>query len=134
MDTERLVQRVIEFQSALKRLHEALIAPETDLVRDAVIQRFEFTYELAWKVMKLWLESKNIDVRNPKDSLREALTQGLIDDGNGWSDLHEQRNLTVHTYNEEMAINVYTKLIERGPVLFDALDRRLQELLGRLLP
>ncbi len=101
--------------------------PETDVTRDAVIQRFEFTYELAWKTMKQWLFSKDIDVRNPKDTLRVALQQGLINDGNGWTRLHDNQNLTAHTYDEGTASRVYAFIQSEGVVLFKTLLTQLEK-------
>jgi nucleotidyltransferase substrate binding protein (TIGR01987 family) len=123
---ERFDQRRNYFRQALKRLREALARPEDDFIRDACIQRFEFTYEAAWKAMKLWLEAKDIDVRNAKDALRESLAQGLIQDPNAWSSLHEARNLTSHTYRAELAKQVYATLREQAIPLFEALDKALE--------
>jgi len=91
---------------------------ESDVVRDAAIQRFEFTFELGWKSMMLWLRAQGIDVRNPKDTLQEAFRQGLIEDGAKWSDLQGFRNLTSHTYNRDLARKVYGHIQERAVPLF----------------
>jgi nucleotidyltransferase substrate binding protein (TIGR01987 family) len=125
MNSTRLFERIADYRKVLARLREALAAPETDLVRDATIQRFEFTFELAWKAVKLLLEFKGSDVRNPRDTLREALNQGLIDDGNGWTELLENRNLTSHTYDAKLSMDVYTFLKSKGLMLFEALDSAL---------
>lgn len=128
MNAERLFERVDAFKKALARLHEAVVKPENDIVRDAVIQRFEFTYEMVWKAMKQYLQYKQIDTRNPKDTLREALQQGLIDDGNGWTMLHQNRNLTSHTYDETVAKSVYDFICADGIRLFDDLAIRLGDI------
>lgn len=75
--------------------------------------------------MKLFLEFKGIDVRNPKDTLREALAQGLIFDGNAWTEMQEHRNLTSHTYDESVAKNVFTFLKGKGVAMFDAFEREI---------
>jgi len=118
---KRLIERASDFLSALERLKEALAQPESSFLRDASIQRFEFTYELAWKAIKLWLESKDIVALNAKEALQAALQQGLLIDGNGWSELHRMRNLTSHTYDEAQAIRVYRFIKQEGVVLFDTL-------------
>ncbi|MBI4665703.1 MAG: nucleotidyltransferase substrate binding protein [Nitrospinae bacterium] len=127
-DKPRFVEKRSDFIKAAARLGEALSEPESPMIRDAAIQRFESTYELAWKAMKLWLENLDIDARNPRDTLREALKQGLIDDGNGWSGLHETRNLTSHTYDEEMARRVYSFIKDHATGLFETLVKKLESL------
>ena len=124
-DRERFDNRLDEFSRVLARLAEALAQPEDAFMRDAIIQRFEFAFELAWKTMQHWLASKEIDVRNPKDTLRAALEQGLIADGNAWSELLRYRNLTSHTYDEEMAREVVAFVRAHGLDLLAAACRKL---------
>ncbi|MES2346135.1 MAG: HI0074 family nucleotidyltransferase substrate-binding subunit [Pseudomonadota bacterium] len=119
--SNRLAERVSDFLTAVTRLEEALAQPENSFMRDATIQRFEFTYELAWKALKLWLETKDITVLNAKDTLQAALEQGQLADGNGWSQLHRMRNLTSHTYDEAQAVQVYRFIKNDGFQLFRAL-------------
>ena len=125
---ERFLERRAEFKRALNRLVDALAQPDNEFTRDAVIQRFEFTYELAWKALKNYLLIKDIDVRNAKDTLKASLEQGLIHDGGAWSNLHYQRNLTSHTYDLELAIEVYDYLKEVGLSLFLELAEALENL------
>jgi nucleotidyltransferase substrate binding protein (TIGR01987 family) len=119
--SNRLAERVSDFLTAVTRLEEALAQPENSFMCDATIQRFEFTYELAWKALKLWLETKDITVLNAKDTLQAALEQGQLSDGNGWSQLHRMRNLTSHTYDEAQAVQVYRFIKNDGFQLFRAL-------------
>ena len=122
----RLAERSRDFLSALARLEEALAQPEDSFLRDASIQRFEFTYELAWKAIKLWLETQDIVVLSAKETLQAALEQGLMVDGNGWSQLHRMRNLTSHTYDEAQALIVYRFVKVDGVRLFSELAARVQ--------
>ncbi len=124
MDRTRFLERRQDYLKALERLGEAIKQPETDMNRDATIQRFEFTYELAWKTLKLYLETKDIDVRNPKDTLAASFEQGLITDSH-WNQLHYYRNLTSRTYDESLAITIYRFLCEEGLRLFEALGQTL---------
>lgn len=124
--TDRLTERTTDFLSALARLKEALAQPESSFLRDATIQRFEFTYELAWKAIKLWLESKDITALNAKETLQGAVQQGLIQDGNSWSELHRMRNLTSHTYDEAQAIRVYNFVRTEGVTLFDEVAQEMR--------
>ncbi|MBN1960395.1 MAG: nucleotidyltransferase substrate binding protein [Deltaproteobacteria bacterium] len=132
MDSRRLFERIAEYKKALARLQQALQEPENELIRDAVIQRFEFTFELAWKTIKLYLEFQNIEVRSPRDTLREALKLGLIDDGNVWSLLLEKRNLTSHTYDENLAIEVYQFVKYTGVRLFLELESKIELKIGNI--
>ena len=102
-----LSERSRDFLSALSRLEEALGEPEDSFLRDASIRRFEFTYELAWRAIKLWLESKELHAPSATEALRAALDQGLLVDRNGWSQLQNMRSLTSHTYDEAQALRVY---------------------------
>ena len=97
------------FPRAVDRLAEALDQPETDLTRDGAIQRFEFCFELAWKLMQKSLRREGIDVRSPRASLRAAFQQGWIDEV-PWLAMLSDRNLTSHTYDEDLAAQVYSRL------------------------
>ncbi len=92
------------------------------------IQRFEFTYELAWKTLKLYLETKDIDVRNAKDTLKAAFEQGLIQNADDWSELHQKRNLTSHTYDEALAQEIYLFIKQKGIHLLQTLDAQFNQL------
>ena len=104
---------------AYNRLKEALFysnAMDTsypiELKKTAAIQCFEFVYELSWKMMKRVLYEKGIVVNSPKDSFREAFKESLIDDAEKWFKFQEFRNLTVHTYDEEIVEEIYAILPE----------------------
>ena len=95
---------------ALDRLEEALAEPPSPLVRDACIQRFEFSFELGWKAIKESLKQQGLECQSPKSCLREAFRQGWIDDENAGIVLLDDRNLTSHTYDEELAEVIYKRL------------------------
>lgn len=121
MDKQRFEERAQGFMRAAFRLTEACGQPFTPFIRDAVIQRFEFCWELAWKVLKMRLEQVGVEVLTPRDVFREALEKGLIKDGNLWSEAQKMRNLTSRTYDEDLANQVYQFLISSGQRLFQAL-------------
>jgi len=83
-----------------------------DMLRDSVIQRFEYTYELCWKMLKRRLE---MDVPSPelidgmsfREMIREGAERGMIDDPRVWFEYRQKRNLTTHTYDEKVAQDVY---------------------------
>ncbi|TKJ33187.1 MAG: nucleotidyltransferase [Planctomycetes bacterium B3_Pla] len=89
---------------------ESAVAPR-EILRDSVIQRFEYTYELAWKMMKRWLEinigASYVDGISRKELFRMAAEQRLIDDPVKWFEYHEARNQTSHIYDESVAQDVF---------------------------
>lgn len=98
------------FKKAIQRLDEALKEEKTILNRDAAIQRFEFVVELAWKCIQKFLKEQRIICRSPKECLKEAFKFGLIDDDERWLKAFDDRNLTVHTYKEEIAEKIFSNL------------------------
>ncbi|MDO9399417.1 MAG: HI0074 family nucleotidyltransferase substrate-binding subunit [bacterium] len=108
---EKLEAIIKQFEKALIRFTEVLDVPESDIVRDSAIQRFEFTLDLSWKMVKAFLEENNgIICRSPKECFREAYQQGIIKYSDDWMNFVDMRNETVHTYKEEIAEEVYSKL------------------------
>ena len=105
-----------DLSKALERLKEIAVLPPNETAnQDATIQRFEFTFELAWKLMQSIEVENNINVYGVKTILREAAKLGLIEDPVKWFDFLKDRNLTVHTYKEELAQKVYKSAKEFIP-------------------
>lgn len=121
MDSERLTERFNDYHKALSQLEKAVQHPKDEFVRDSVIQRFEFTHELAWKMLRLRLEREGIVVKTPRETVQEALQAGLIEDGNLWTDMQKMRPLTSHTYKEKLAEEVYEFVASSGLELFQKL-------------
>ncbi len=103
----RIQSLLIDLRKATLKLQEASEAPETELNRDATIQRFEFTFELAWKLMNAILKDNDINAYGPKNTFRYAARLGLIHDPLVWFKFHEVRNLTTHKYDEITALKCY---------------------------
>lgn len=112
MTKERVSQKLGNYKKALARLEEALAEKEPDqYVYDAVIKRFEFTYELAWKLLKAFIEYKGgEDVRFPRDIFKEAYAKGLLENGEVWLSMLQDRNLSSHTYSQERAMEIYNRV------------------------
>jgi nucleotidyltransferase substrate binding protein (TIGR01987 family) len=104
MTAERFVQRKSDFLRAVTRLEEACAQPENSFIRDSVIQRFEFSWELAWKLLKLRLSYLGVEALNPREVIRQSVQMGLLADGNAWT---EAQHLTSHTYDEALSLSVY---------------------------
>ena len=115
-----------QFNSALERLREVLAMEKNIIVRDSAIQRFEFTFELAWKTMRAYLLGKGAkDINFPKDVIRAAFLARLIPNDPRWLDMVDTRNKTSHLYKESMAEEVYSELNIYLP-LFEELLKILQ--------
>jgi len=108
--TAPLDRLTTDVRAALERLGEALREPKTDIVRDAAIQRFEFSFELFWKALKARAESEGLRVVSPRESLRVAFQLGLLDDDELVFQMLEDRNRTSHLYNAAMAEDVFSRI------------------------
>lgn len=127
MTTDRTRLQIETFEKALSRLHEALGMNETDVVRDALIQRFEFTFEMAWRSAWRWLADRGEKLAEKAfDVLPSAFEAKLIADAELWDKIREYRNLTTHTYKEQMAIEVAAFIRGRAAAAFDALLAELR--------
>lgn len=103
------MQKIENYKSALAQLELAIHAytekPGDALYRDGLIQRFEFTVELAWKSLKEYLEDQGmvLSIASPRGILKEAFAAGVISDAEQWNNILTARNLTSHVYEEETA-------------------------------
>jgi nucleotidyltransferase substrate binding protein (TIGR01987 family) len=132
-EDRRFNERFQDFTNALARLAESLnMKMESSIIIDGVIQRFEFTYELAWKVMKAYLEQQGVfEPKTPREVFRESYKIGLIADGDGWLDMMTDRNLTSHTYNEAAAREIYQKIKTNHWELFNQLQLQFKVRLSK---
>ncbi|MFB9760463.1 nucleotidyltransferase substrate binding protein [Ectobacillus funiculus] len=132
--TEKLRYKLENYEKALYRLKEAVQLPlEQSIVLDGIIQRFEFTYEMAWKLMKSFLEYEGItEVNSPRTVFKEAYSVGLINSADDWLSMITDRNMTSHTYDEQMAFlvceRITTQHVHVLDVLFHSLKERLQSI------
>jgi nucleotidyltransferase substrate binding protein (TIGR01987 family) len=113
----RWQQRFQNFEKAYFSLNESIEAYENDadnlFIRDSIIQRYEYSIELAWKTLKDYLEEEGfIDVSSPKKVIRQALKEGYITNST-WLKALDDRNKTSHAYDEEMANEVTTEIQEQ---------------------
>lgn len=100
------------FEKALAGLEEVLAIPVTPVIRDSTIQRFEYTYELAFKMLKRYLEMSSttpsaVDGKTFREIVRIGAEQGLIDKPEDWFVYRQARNNTSHGYDEKKAVAVY---------------------------
>ncbi|WP_251966652.1 nucleotidyltransferase substrate binding protein [Parabacteroides sp. AD58] len=111
MDVDvRWKQRFQNFDKAFKRLTDAIQIirndPDNVLLQAGLIQIYEFTFELAWKTLKDYLEMEGFTVPSPRATLRQAFQCGYIQQGDVWLKALNDRNLTAHTYDDEVAKEV----------------------------
>jgi len=107
----RWKQRFVHFQKAFDLLTDTLMITEpSEAERAGLIQFFEISFELAWKVLKDYLENEGFTVVSPRDAIKQAFQAGMLDDGHVWIDALKDRNLTVHTYEQKIAFAVEQKI------------------------
>lgn len=100
-----------------------------DIIKEGLIQRFEYTHELAWNVMKDFLtQAGNTNIFGSRDATREAFAAGLLVNGDLWMDMLKSRNLTSHTYNEDTADQIFSKVMNEYVTAFIAFRHKMEEL------
>jgi len=129
LDLTALEKAVGSLEKALRR---AVEAPGDEELRDAAIQRFEYTYELCWKMTKRRIEAdapvpSEVDALSFHALMREAAERGVIEDVSRWLEYREQRNITSHTYDARKALSVFETargFLGDAKALLDELRRR----------
>ena len=131
MDSEdiRWEQRFENFRKALETLTDAVELSQsrslTKLEQQGLIQGFEFTHELAWNVLKDYLEAQGFSgIIGSKNATRLAFGNDLIEDGDIWMDMIKARNLSSHTYNMELAESMSKDILERFYQAFCSMERK----------
>jgi nucleotidyltransferase substrate binding protein (TIGR01987 family) len=113
----RWKQRFDNLQSAYRNLQEAMEAnaqnPTNTLIQMALIKAFEMTFELSWKTMKDYLNYNGINVKLPREVIKQAFANDIIIDGQLWIDMLEDRNLMAHTYDEARARKAIDHICQR---------------------
>ncbi len=123
---EKLTSATQSAQRALLTLAEVLQLPVDTIVRDASIQRFEYTFESVWKLLKVYLQSQEgIVCNSPKSCFRHAFRAGLLsmEHTEVCLTMTDDRNLTSHTYIEAIAETIYQKLPVYYQVMRGLLDK-----------
>ena len=120
MQETRWIQRFENYKTALDNLDETVECINRDVISKiytmALVQAFEIAFELAWKTIKDYLEYSGIKTDTPREAIKSAFSNNLIEDGKIWILMMEARNKTSHTYNQSFAkelaneiLNEYTK-------------------------
>lgn len=132
-------QRFDNYQRALQTLSRAVALsaerPLSELEQQGVIQVFEFTHELAWNMLKDFLEAQGIaGLIGSRDAIRTAFKNGLLQEGETWMEMIKARNLSSHTYQLELANRLAAEILQRFYPAFVALEQKMQELVLREAP
>ncbi len=123
---ERLEARYKDAKRAIGTLREILHESFSAIVRDASIQRFKYTFEAYWKFIKEYLKIREgIICNSPKSCFREIFTVGIIEENETIKllEMTDDRNMTSHTYKEEVAQIIYGKLEEYSRLIEDTIGR-----------
>lgn len=125
-------QRFDNYQRALQTLSRAVALsaerPLSELEQQGLIQGFEFTHELAWNMLKDFLEAQGIaGLIGSRDTIRTAFKNGLLEEGETWMEMIKARNLSSHTYQLELANRLASEILQRFYPAFVALEQKMQE-------
>jgi nucleotidyltransferase substrate binding protein (TIGR01987 family) len=134
----RWLQRFQNFERALAQLDSAVELSRqrglSELERQGLVQAFEFTHELAWNVMKDFLEeSGQSGIYGSRDATRSAFAAGLIENGDLWMRMIASRNQTTHTYNEETVEDICSAIVNEYAGAFANLRRSMADLQERAI-
>lgn len=130
----RWQQRFSNYKKAVQQLQSAVELRNqralSNLEKQGVIQAFEFTHELAWNVLKDYLQDQgNQNIKGSKDATREAFKVELIADGEQWMAMIQSRNVSSHTYNEHLAEELVDVIVKQYFPLFVALQAEMEKYL-----
>lgn len=119
---QRFDNYIRAFQTLSRAVALALQRPLSELEQQGLVQGFEFTHELAWNVLKDYLEAQGfVGIIGSKNATREAFKNGLIDDGEAWMEMIKSRNLSSLTYNPVIAEEIVKNILTRFYPAFEQL-------------
>lgn len=126
----RFSQKKEDFLNALDRLQEAIQQEPTEIVIDGTLHRFEFTFELAWKLIKSYLEYMGVaeTTGSPRETIQNGFKQGIIENGEEWINMMLSRNSLSHIYDEKTSREMYNKIKNNYINLFTRLRERLENI------
>lgn len=107
---ERVKYALKKLQNGFFRLKEGIEQVKDELDKDGVIQRFEFTFELLWKTLKIFLEYKGLEVKTPRDSFKESFRINLLEDEEIFLDMLEDRNRTTNVYEQSISEEIFERI------------------------
>ena len=124
----RCRQRFTNYEKSLGHLKTTVEKEDlNDIEKAGLIQFFEVTFELSWKVMKDFLTAEGYEVKSPRDSIKTAFEHGLIENGTLWLEALEKRNLASHTYDDNILEELEALIIHTYYPLFNDLKEILKK-------
>lgn len=121
-------QRFENFEKSYKLLEKySKQELKSEIEKAGIIQFFEMTFELAWKVLKDYLEAQGFIVKSPRETVKQAFQIGIIEEGHIWMDALSKRNLTTHTYDEAFAEKLVGEIKQLYFPIFKSLYDKLSE-------
>lgn len=126
---ERFIQRRQDFYKALQKLKYATNEGDSEIIIDGILHRFEFTFELAWKTIKDYLEYLGYTEKtgSPREIIQNGYKQGIIKDGEKWIQMMLSRNSLSHIYDEKTSREIYSKILNEYIALFENLKSELEQ-------
>ena len=127
---QRFIQRRNEYNNAVERLQEALLEEESEIIIDGALHRFEFTFELAWKTIKDYLEYMGLTEKtgSPREIIQQAFKQGIIENGEEWINMMLSRNTLSHLYDEKTSRDIFYEIKNKYIQLFLELKEKLNNM------
>jgi nucleotidyltransferase substrate binding protein (TIGR01987 family) len=110
MEREELKYAIAKLEDAFGRLKEGVLLAQDELAEDGVIQRFEFTFELFWKTLRIFLQDKGIISRTPRDTFKEAFRIEWLDNEEVFLNMLEDRNKTSHIYDKKVSREIFERI------------------------
>lgn len=126
---KRFEERKQDLVKATERLKEAINEEESEIAIDGTLHRFEFTFELAWKTMKDYMEYNGIieSTGSPREVIKTAFANGIIEDGETWIQMMLARNSLSHLYDEETSRMIYKDIKEKYIKLIEKVNEVLDK-------
>jgi len=133
-DDVRWIQRFNSYKKALTTLERSVVAARkrnlNEMEEQGLVKGFEFTFELSWKLLKDYLETKGFkDFHGSKDTFKLAFQEGLISDGETWMEMIDTRNRSSHTYEENIAKEIISLVLSKYFLKFKELSKKMNSYL-----
>lgn len=120
---------VSKLKDAVSRLRQGILQASSELEKDGVIQRFEFTFELLWKTLKIFLAKEGLEVKSPRDALQTAFKLGWISEEEIFLNMLLDRNKMAHIYNKQEVETIFLSIKTKYALGIEQLVRKSEQLL-----